>query len=156
MASVKDTLAYLLLNYPYKHELSNARVTKMVYLADWHHTLNTGRQITDISWIYDNYGPFVWDVKNTAESEKSLFKVTSSSNFFGGPKCEFEIVNPNYRPSLTDSEQRSLDHVIESTKQAGWDAFIKLVYSTYPIVSSSRYSYLDLLTKATEYRRQPA
>jgi hypothetical protein len=153
MATLKDTLAYLLLKYPYKNELSNARVTKMVYLADWHHALRAGMQMTNIKWFYDNYGPFVWDVKDTAEREKSLFRVASSSNYYGSSKCEFEILDSDYHATLADSERRSLDHVIESTKQLGWDAFIRIVYSTYPILSSQRYSYLDLQGKATEYRQ---
>ena len=31
---LRDIVAYVCKNYPYKDELSNARVTKMVYLAD--------------------------------------------------------------------------------------------------------------------------
>ncbi|HEV7744083.1 MAG TPA: Panacea domain-containing protein [Pyrinomonadaceae bacterium] len=154
MATIKDTLAYLLLQYPHKSELSNARVTKMVYLADWHHVLKSDRQVTEILWFYDNYGPFVWDVKDTAEAEKSLFRVASSTNFFGNPKFEFEILDDNYQPRLSDSERESLDHVIESTKRLGWDSFIRIVYSTYPIVSSQRYSFLNLQKKAAEYRQQ--
>jgi hypothetical protein len=153
MASIKDALAYLLLNYPFKNELSNARVTKMVYLADWHHVLKSDRQVTAIKWFFDNYGPFVWDVKNTAEAEKSLFRVAESSNYYRSPKCEFEMIDHSYRPELTISEQQSLQHVIDSTKELGWDGFIKLVYSTYPIVTSSRYTHLDLREKANGYRR---
>jgi hypothetical protein len=153
MASIKDALAYLLLNYPFKNELSNARVTKMVYLADWHHVLTSDRQVTTIKWFFDNYGPFVWDVKNTAEAENSLFRVAESSNYYRRPKCEFEMIDQNYRPELTISEQQSLQHVIDSTKELGWDDFIKLVYSTHPIVTSSRYTFLDLGEKAHEYRR---
>lgn len=156
MAELKDVIAYLLLHYPFKNELSNARVTKMVYLADWHHVLTAQRQATSINWFYDNYGPFVWDVKNTAEAEKSLFKVAAAWNYFGSRKCEFEMLNPDYRPVLSNTERASLDHVIESTKRLNWNDFIKLVYSTYPIVSSSRYDFLDLPKKAEEYRKQKA
>ncbi len=49
MANLKDIIAYILQNYPSnkKHELSNARVTKMVYLADWRNCLRSKGQVSD-------------------------------------------------------------------------------------------------------------
>jgi hypothetical protein len=35
MAELKDIIAYYCKQYPHKAELSKARLTKMVYLADW-------------------------------------------------------------------------------------------------------------------------
>jgi hypothetical protein len=87
-------------------------------------------------------------------AEPSLFRVAASSNYYGNPKSELEIKTSSYQPQLADSEQRSLDHVIQSTKTLGWDGFIRVVYSTYPIVSSERYSFLDLEQKAIEYRQK--
>ena len=69
MANLKDIIAYILQNYPsnMKHELLNARVTKMVYLADWRNCVRSKGQVSDIKWYFDNFGPFVWDVKKAAE-----------------------------------------------------------------------------------------
>ncbi len=50
MTELKDVMAYIIANYPFKGELSNARLTKMVYLTDWKNALLSGRQVTDISW----------------------------------------------------------------------------------------------------------
>ena len=49
MANLKDIIAYILQNYPsnMKHELSNARVTKMIYLADWRNCLRSKGQVSD-------------------------------------------------------------------------------------------------------------
>ncbi len=58
MAQIKDIVIHILKNYPHKDELSNARVTKLVYLADWRHVLETKEQISSIKWYFDNYGPF--------------------------------------------------------------------------------------------------
>ena len=38
------------------------------------------------------------------------------------------------------------------TKDKTWDQFITFVYSTYPIVNSERYSQLDLVALAQEYK----
>lgn len=152
MARIQDVVAYLLQHYPHKSELSNARVTKLVYLADWHQAITSGRQITPIRWYFDNYGPFVWDVKKAAEDNPFLFRIEDTQNYFGTPKTLLSLEPGDYTPEVGDDERKSLDHVIEATKKLTWDAFIKLVYSTYPVASSERYSFLDLVTKAQEYK----
>ncbi|KAA0593961.1 hypothetical protein J2848_004127 [Azospirillum lipoferum] len=152
MAKLSDVLAYVLGSYPHKHELSNARVNKIIYLADWHHALNYNQQITPISWYFDNYGPYVDDVKVTARKHPEIFKTEETSNFYGNPKLSFSLICD--KPArLTEAERKSLDFAIEKTKKLYWDDFIKLIYSTHPIASSPRYSTLDLVQKAKEYRK---
>lgn len=152
MAELKDIMAYLIANYPetMQDELSNARLTKMVYLADWHQCLNGGGQISSVNWYFDNYGPFVWDIKETAEKHPDIFKIESKMNFFGSPKSVFSLVG-EYEAELNESEKKSLDHIIGVTSQKYWNDFIRLVYSTYPISSSERYTFLNLNEKALEY-----
>jgi len=158
MAQLYDVMAYLIQNYPKNmaHELSNARLTKMVYLADWHQALTYGRQITDVRWFFDNFGPFVRDIELTAADRDDLFVVDLGSNMYGQAKKTFSLRNPEYVPRLSNDEQRSCDHIIEVTKKLYWAPFIKLVYSTHPIASSERYKFLDLVDKALEYRKQQA
>lgn len=156
MAPLQDVMAYIIKNYPDSigHELSNARLTKMVYLADWHQALNEGRQITNINWYFDNFGPFVRDIEETAGQNEHLFSVDLGSNMYGQVKKTFALRDARYEPRLTAAERRSLDHIIDVTRKLYWAPFIKLVYSTHPIASSQRYSYLDLVEKAREYRTQ--
>lgn len=161
MAQLHDVMAYIIRHYPESmaHELSNARLTKMVYLADWHQALNHGRQITSIHWYFDNFGPFVRDIEMTGAMLDSVFSVDLGSNAYGQPKKTFSLRNKNYEPQLTVNERASLDHIIEVTKRLYWAPFIQLVYSTHPIASSERYTFLDLVAKAREYlasRAQPA
>ena len=132
-------------------ELSNARLTKMVYLADWKHALENGTQITNIDWYFDNYGPFVRDVEATALKNPQLFKVHSTTNMYGQYKKTFSLKDEGYAPNLKRSELDALDHIINVTKILYWKDFIKLVYSTHPIASSERYTHLDLPEKAREY-----
>lgn len=153
MAKLQDILVYLLANYPIKSELSNARVTKMVYLADWKHAIETGGQMSPINWFFNNYGPFVWDVKDTVEANPELFSLRTDTNFYGQPKLLIDLREEPYAPSLSNSERQALDHVIATTKQMDWASFIQLVYSTYPVVKSPRYSSLNLAQYAAEYRQ---
>lgn len=151
MAELHDVMAYIIQTYPSRHELSNARLTKMVYLADWRQAISEGRQITGIRWYFDNFGPFVRDVETTALFRDDIFSIDLGSNMFGQPKKSFALRDPNYQPSLTPSERAAIDHIVGVTKPLYWKEFIKLVYSTHPIASSERYSYLDLVQKAAEY-----
>lgn len=152
MAELADVMAYLIKQYPMSHELSNARLTKMVYLADWHQAINHGRQVTSIKWYFDNFGPFVKDVEHTALIRDDLFSIDLGSNMYGQPKKQFALRDPRYAPTLTAEEKASIDHIISVTRRLYWDDFIKLVYSTHPVASSQRYSFLDLVKKAQEYK----
>ncbi|MGV2052824.1 Panacea domain-containing protein [Agrobacterium sp. 22-209-1] len=152
MATTRDAVAYLIANYPHKDELSKARVTKMVYLADWKAALDHGSQMTPINWRFHHFGPYVDDVHQMALDDPA-FKVRSETNMYGKRKERIELVDPAAtNVALSDWEQSILDHVISNTKTLNWDGFIKLVYSTYPILSGERGAALDLLSSANAYR----
>lgn len=73
VGSLRDVVAYVCRNYPYKDELSNARVTKkVVYLAGWRSAITRGRQLTDLEWEFSHYGPYVSDVIRVAEADPDL------------------------------------------------------------------------------------
>ena len=157
MVELKTVMYYIIKNYPnrMKKELSNARLTKMIYLSDWKKSINEGKQITNIEWYFDNYGPFVGDVLDEAEKNKDVFSIKHTINMYGQPKTYFEIKeNSNMDKEIEkihDKTKDVLDYIINITSKMYWNAFIKLVYSTYPITSSERYSKLNLVKKAKEY-----
>lgn len=152
-STVRDILHYIATEYPHKEELSKGRSTKLVYLCDWRHVLQTGEQATPISWRFDNYGPFVWDVYDAAKEYDKLFRIDEVENMYGSKKTLIVPLNSDYQSNITQSQRDAADHVISQTKNLNWDDFIKLVYSTYPVVSSEKYSSLDLPKLATEYKK---
>ena len=158
MAELKEILAYLLKKYPDKDReaLSNARVTKMIFLSDWYQAIHHEKQISTIEWVFATYGPFVWDVYNEAEKNPDLFTIKETGNmYYAQKKNLFQLDNKDYEPDLTEIEKQSIDHVIKVTHELNWSDFIKLVYSTHPVMSSERYSKLDLIAKAKEYEPLP-
>jgi hypothetical protein len=155
MSKLADVMQYICANYPFPDELSNARLTKMVYLSDWRHALRTGDPITNIQWVFNHYGPFVEDVKSEAESNKA-FKIGVVDNFYGNPKRLISVESKDKKVYLTNDEKSAIDRVIEVTKNKYWDDFIKLVYSTFPVMSQERHSVLDLKELAVEYKTQKA
>jgi len=150
MAELKDVVAYLCHHYPHKHELSKARLTKMVYLADWRSAITRKCQVTNIVWQFNHFGPYVDDVVELARHDPA-FQVNKGWTMYGDEKELIQLIAPLTATSLTNEEQGILDFVIDSTRSKYWDDFIRLVYSTYPIVSQPRFATLDLITLAKEY-----
>ncbi|HJE22275.1 MAG TPA: SocA family protein [Methylorubrum populi] len=150
MDKLEAAIAYLCENYPHKSELSKARLTKLVYLADWKSCIENDKQISNIEWVFNHYGPYVDDIYNTAISSPS-FNVERSTNFYGNRKEIISLKLTILNNHLSASEKRILDHVIEETKRLNWDQFIQLVYSTYPVLTGTRGEKLDLAAIARAY-----
>ncbi|MER8489349.1 Panacea domain-containing protein [Mesorhizobium australicum] len=151
MADLRNVMTYLIRNYPHKHELSKARLTKMIYLADWKSAIEYQRQMTDIAWQFNHFGPYVDDVHKTA-LEDPAFAVKSETNMFGKPKETITLTDKQADDRVLQEEAQILDHVIEQTKRLTWDPFIKLVYSTYPVLTGVRGAKLNLVKSAEIYR----
>jgi hypothetical protein len=143
-------MAYLCANYPYPDELSNSRLTKMVYLADWKMALEHGRQISNIQWVFNHYGPYVHDVESTAYISDDL-AVERDVSSFGSSMVRIRA-QPHARwPTLNEEEMAVLDHVIDQTKPLTYRDFLTMIYATYPVERSRRYSVMNLVELAEEY-----
>ena len=139
-----DLMASLYTKISHKDDLSKARFTKLVYLADWKMSQKHGRSISNIEWLFNHYGPYVDDVVNLARDSVD-FNVIVTRNAYGSlkEKIQFdgEISNCN---SLEDDEISVVEEVVRETDSLYFNDFIGHVYSTYPVKESSRYSVLDL------------
>jgi len=143
---LRSVIRYIVKNYPYPDDLTKTRITKLVYLVDWEFMEKYGKQLTNIDWYFDHYGPYVSDVLDDADDDKVLSINKTTSNY-GTVKY---IVKPKrdkedlvYR-DLYNSDTEILDKVISETEDLSWNEFIDYVYSTKPIQNSNRYSKLDL------------
>tara|TARA_R110001583_G_scaffold8175_3_gene39548 strand:- start:304 stop:774 length:471 start_codon:yes stop_codon:yes gene_type:complete len=151
MNKLQNILAYLCERYPHKGELSKARLTKLVYLADWFSALSDNKQMTDIEWLFNHYGPYVDDITLCAQSSDQ-FKITTEQTAHGSMKYLIQFHGVFQQNSLSEREQQILDVVINKTKHMYFNDFIDYVYSTYPVQSKDRYSYLNLISLANEYK----
>jgi len=149
--SLKNIIRYICHNYPHSHELSNARLTKMIYLADWEYAKRHGKQLTEIRWFFDNYGPFVNDVKNEATADH-LIDVIHTTTQYGTPKVLIKYKGDGSNYNISDEEEAVIEGVIAVTQDKYWNSFIKFVYDTYPIENNPRYTHLDLVKLAVEDR----
>ncbi|MDP3279724.1 MAG: Panacea domain-containing protein [Nitrosomonas sp.] len=144
-------MAYIATKYPHKSELSKARLTKLVYLADWFSALLDDKQMTDIEWMFNHYGPYVDDISTIANLD-SEFSITPEKTLYGGDKYVISYSGASVDNELTERERTIIDTIIEKTKVMYFNDFINYVYSTYPVSSNERYSYIDLVSLAREYK----
>jgi hypothetical protein len=157
VAALIDIVYYLLKNYPHKHALSDERVAKMIYLADWRSALRRGRQISDIEWFFDGTGPFVRDIDRAVAGNPLLISKRRTKAAHYASK-NILTISKGHEPGVSEEEKLILDFVIDYTKERDWDNFIRLVYSTYPALTSDRYDSLDLVKNAERFHmeREPA
>ncbi|MDE1482354.1 Panacea domain-containing protein [Xenorhabdus bovienii] len=151
MNRLQQIIAFLCSEYPMKQELSKARLTKMVYLADWFSSLVNDVQLTNIEWVFNHYGPYVDDVISDISFSPN-FKVEQEKNIYGSPKYIVFYIGNKSDINL-DSQTKDILHlVIDKTRSMYFNEFIDYVYSTYPIKQKTRYSKLDLPYLAKEYK----
>ena len=151
MNKLQQIIAYLCVSYPHKSKLSKARLTKMVYLSDWFSALLDGKQLTEIDWIFNHYGPYVDDVIKTAHS-CSGFMISNDNTTYGSHKNVISFQGDIAGIQLSSREQAIIDAVIDKTESLYFNDFIDYVYSTYPVKKQERYSNLNLVSLAQQYR----
>lgn len=153
MDILTDIIAYIVINYPRKNDLSKAKLTKIIYLLDWKSALVTNQQITELEWTYDYFGPYNSNIKSIIESRTDLFWVHECSFDFSQTMKIVHMKNEEYSPSLSENVTQVLDNMISIACEMTWNQLNQLVDSTFPIMTSERFSKLDLVAKASEYKK---
>jgi len=152
MSKILDLIRYILEKYKYKDDLSKARLNKIIYLIDWVSAIRRDRQITPIRWYYNYYGPYVKDIEKAIQ-EDDRFEIKKGLNYYGNEKNVIFLKKDEAFNDLKEEEKEIVDFVIENTQNLNWSDFMNLVYSTYPIVKAEKFSNLDLVELAKEYKK---
>ena len=74
--------------------------------------------------------------------------------FYGATKYVISFHGNVNEINLSTREREILNVVIEKTKDLYFNDFIDYVYSTYPVRSQERYSNLNLMSLAKEYKER--
>lgn len=141
--NLEEIIRYICKRYPYPEELSKARLTKLVYLADWESCKKFGRQLSNIKWFFHNFGPYVDDVVNCAKSSPYI-DVIETENFYGERKELVKVALGAPFPNIDKFAIDIIHKIIDETKDLYWNDFIEYVYNTPPVAFSERYSTLNL------------
>lgn len=151
--NLADIVAYLCARYPHKSELSNARLTKLVYLADWKSVQASGRQLTNIDWVFNHYGPWVPDVVESAQHD-DRFDIQPGVNAYGSPRITI-AVKPDVESNASELVDRRtsnvLDLVIAETRSMYFNPFIRYVYATLPVRITPKGNLLPLAEIRSEH-----
>lgn len=153
MKNLKELIEYIISNYPQPTELSKPRLVKLIYLIDWKNSIDYGKQVTDIKWYFNHYGPYVEDVINLMKNDTETFEVISYENPYSGGITDKFKLKKNVRPNLDSSTLKSADFIIKNTFRMNWSQFISLVYSSYPVKKGEKYTFLNLEKLSIEFNK---
>jgi hypothetical protein len=152
MTNLELLIRYILLNYPNIGELSKPRLVKLIFLIDWKYTIENGKQFTNINWYFNHYGPYVNDIIDLMRAQTDVFQVKSYRNQYEGITDKFHLIDKS-PITLTTEVKNITDLLIDYTYKLTWSNFISLVYSSYPIKTSLKYTNLDLVKMSDEFRK---
>jgi hypothetical protein len=150
---LQSMIAFICQNYPHKHEITKARLTKMIYLADWVSAILDNKQLTEVEWLFNHYGPYVDDIVEEARSDVG-FNTELQSTMYGSPKYVISFNGSNESIDLSKREKDILTAVIDKTKTMFFNDFINYIYSTYPVKTKERYTTLDLVELAKKFKAE--
>lgn len=147
-----DLVVYIYQNYKKADQLSKPRLVKTIYLIDWKHSIDHGKQITSIKWYFNHYGPYVNDVIDTIKANPKLFEVESKQKIYGDGISDHVRFRGSNEVVFEENEKQTIDLILDNIHKYNWREFMAIVYSTYPIKSKPRYSELNLPKLANEFR----
>ena len=124
--------------YPEKQELTRDRLVKLTYLSDWRSTIVNKKQITNVKWYINNYGPYIENMYETLKEKSFDINEGIKERKKTNEKIETEI-------------KTIVQFIINKTKNLNNNDFTTLVLSTFPLATSTKYSYVDLVEKAKQY-----
>ncbi len=154
MTELLNLIIYIFRRYPNIDELSKPRLVKLIYLIDWKHSIDYGKQASPINWYFNHYGPYVDTVIELIKSNTDIFEVTSYQNIYGGGTSDKIKLIKQDEIDLEDSIKQAADFIITNTAHKNWSDFINLVYSTYPVKNNSKYSFLNLVEDAEKFKQE--
>ena len=157
MATLKDLVALVISEYPKPEDLTRARLEKLIYLADVEWAWRYGDKLTDIDWIYNDYGPFVHACDpptGELEGEGSV-KIHYDQTVFGNDKRWHQWIGSEKEVGgVTPEEINVIRSVIKETWRFQFGRFVEYVYSTPPMVQANQYERHDIVRTMTKQRRE--
>lgn len=73
--------------------------------------------------------------------------IEETTNIYGSRKQLFKLNYEHVEIHISDEVRKIIDFVIKATCNKNYDEFIKLVYSTYSVISDDRHSSLNLVER---------
>lgn len=111
-----------------RRSLNRTQLVKLVFLADYEHYETFGHTITDLSYSYEELGPFTWDIPNGAKETEGITYTERRLGFWPGHReyrYELEEQAADMETiGLSPEEANTAVHVI---REYGWLSARQLV-----------------------------
>lgn len=155
ISKIESLLVYICAKYPYKKELSVRRLIHTIYLCDWLSVLIHDKQVSDVKWYFDHYGPDSKDITQIITHNAKIFKEINSGttridniinlqkSIIG--KCLFLF-------ELDNDSKKIINKIINKTKHIYSNELMNLVYNTEPVSYGIRYQNMDLIKSKKELK----
>jgi hypothetical protein len=130
-----DLISRILENYEKRGEISMLKIVFLIYLCDWKYSIEKGTQITDIKWKFldKEFSKKIISAFNKGKIQKNTFSFKSDFSH------------------LSNNEKKIIDFISTLSMELETDDFIKLVFSTYPMIRKEKDVHLDLPVLAKDY-----
>lgn len=133
MSVAQDILVYLVAHAsrPFKR----TDLVKLVYLVDWEHLTLYGRQVTDIEWVRDYYGPYAHSIAGDLHQLQSReqIAVIETVNGYGGTMYLHKPTPKTRVPELPYQLEVVCDSILGSYGKLSLDKLKNAAYSTPPM-----------------------
>lgn len=146
-----EFIKYLLQNYPHKSYLSITKLTHILYLADWKSAIQYSKQLTGMKWSMGHNGLYTNDLSKIIDSDSHI-KITNRHTINDRSSMVIELIGFISNFDIHNEEKDILDFVIRSTKDKSPLELMRLVYSTYPLISNSKNTDINLVEMASAYK----
>ena len=147
-------LIYYIVSYCEQNniEITLYRLYRTVYLIDWIFCINRDKQFTDIIWFFDNYCPYSKKILSLLSNNNDLFSLTKIVDKQGIPRIKIILLKKGLIIDFSEDERYIINFVLSKTSKFSQDELKNLVYSTYPLKTTKRYSFFNILEKARKYK----
>ena len=137
-------------------KVSSIKVLFLIYLCDWKSSMDLGHQITNVKWrfIDENfYGGMVEKVEKVLdETIKNKYQESWTTKFIKSLYIFNTDVESHKIDSLSREELKVVSFVNKLSKDLPVNDFIKIVYSTFPMITAEKNTSLDLVGLAKSYK----
>lgn len=138
MAGCRKVIKYLFKHHPNPAMLDDLpTLVGILYLVDWRSCIEQDKQLSHIQWqIHDG------ELRMGNEAVRSVMEALAKVK-----------VNPDalYTRPLGAKAKEVLEFVIQTSLKSTPADLIRLIYSTYPLISTEDVEELDLVELAKEY-----
>ena len=146
-------LSALLEFFVVKHsgDIPTTKLVKLTYLADLLAFCDLGRQITEVTYISYDHGPWSRDFHDALDANENL-RARHSRNFFGAPAVYYEFCGDKPNLQVLDNDEIGiLKEIDEEWGSRRLKDILEQVYSHEPFKSAEFGEEIDL----SRIKREP-